>query len=57
MDFFVIPRQRHDLYSRNSVSGLGFRFSEAQGAALGDGIHTPALGLRLGEEVVGYLSF
>jgi hypothetical protein len=30
---------------------------KAQGAALGDGIHIPALGLRLGEEAVGYLLF
>ena len=30
---------------------------KAQGAALGDGIHIPALGLRLGEEAVGYSSF
>ena len=28
---------------------------KAQGAALGDGIHIPALGLRLGEEAVGFL--
>ena len=30
---------------------------KAQGAALGDGIHIPALGLGFGEEAVGYSSF
>ena len=28
---------------------------KAQSAALGDGVHIPALGLRLGEEAVGFL--
>ena len=45
MDFFIIPRQRHDLYS-------DFRFSTGSAAALGDGIHIPALVGNLGEEVV-----